>query len=452
VTEKAGGEKEVRRTMIWAKEETMSRAEIESVQLTRLKDTVKRAYEKVPAYRAKMEAAGIQPDDIQTLKDLQKLPFTIKQDMRDNYPYGLFAVPRKELLRIHASSGTTGKPTVVGYTQNDLDVWRECVARIAVAGGATDEDVAQICFGYGMFTGALGLHNGLEKVGAAIVPSSTGNTQKQLMYMKDFETTLLVATPSYAMRIAEVALEMGLDPKKDLKVKSLVLGSELMTEAMRNELYKVWGEDVNLTQNYGMSELMGPGVSGECLELNGMHINEDHFIAEVIDPKTGQVLPAGEKGELVITCITKEALPLIRYRTRDITRLMYEPCPCGRTTARMENLSGRTDDMLKIRGVNVFPSQIEEVLINTDGIGPNYEILVDRKNHSDLLTIKVEVEAESMMDSYAALEKLDQSLREKMRMMLGLDAKIQLVSPNTLQRFEGKAKRVTDLRVGKNEV
>ena len=438
--------------MIWAKEEAMSRAEIESVQLTRLKDTVKRAYEKVPAYRAKMEAAGIQPDDIQTLKDLQKLPFTIKQDMRDNYPYGLFAVPRKELLRIHASSGTTGKPTVVGYTQNDLDVWRECVARIAVAGGATDEDVAQICFGYGMFTGALGLHNGLEKVGAAIVPSSTGNTQKQLMYMKDFETTLLVATPSYAMRIAEVALEMGLDPKKDLKVKSLVLGSELMTEAMRNELYKVWGEDVNLTQNYGMSELMGPGVSGECLELNGMHINEDHFIAEVIDPKTGQVLPAGEKGELVITCITKEALPLIRYRTRDITRLMYEPCPCGRTTARMENLSGRTDDMLKIRGVNVFPSQIEEVLINTDGIGPNYEILVDRKNHSDLLTIKVEVEAESMMDSYAALEKLDQSLREKMRMMLGLDAKIQLVSPNTLQRFEGKAKRVTDLRVGKNEV
>ncbi|MCC8086903.1 MAG: phenylacetate--CoA ligase [Clostridium sp.] len=438
--------------MIWAKEETMSRAEIESVQLTRLKDTVKRAYEKVPAYRAKMEAAGIQPDDIQTLKDLQKLPFTIKQDMRDNYPYGLFAVPRKELLRIHASSGTTGKPTVVGYTQNDLDVWRECVARIAVAGGATDEDVAQICFGYGMFTGALGLHNGLEKVGAAIVPSSTGNTQKQLMYMKDFETTLLVATPSYAMRIAEVALEMGLEPKKDLKVKSLVLGSELMKEAMRNELYKVCGEDVNLTQNYGMSELMGPGVSGECLELNGMHINEDHFIAEVIDPKTGQVLPAGEKGELVITCITKEALPLIRYRTRDITRLMYEPCPCGRTTARMENLSGRTDDMLKIRGVNVFPSQIEEVLINTDGIGPNYEILVDRKNHSDLLTIKVEVEAESMMDSYAALEKLDQSLREKMRMMLGLDAKIQLVSPNTLQRFEGKAKRVTDLRVGKNEV
>ena len=437
--------------MIWAKEETMSRAEIEAVQLARLKEAVTRNYERVPAYRAKMEAAGVKPEDIQTLKDLEKLPFTTKQDMRDNYPYGLFAVPRKQLRRIHASSGTTGKPTVVGYTENDLEVWKECVARLAVAGGATDEDVAQICFGYGMFTGALGLHNGLEKVGAAIVPSSTGNTQKQLMYMKDFETTLL-ATPSYAMRIAEVALEMGIDPKKDLHVKSLVLGSELMTEAMRSELRKVWGEDVNLTQNYGMSELMGPGVSGECLKLNGMHINEDHFIAEIIDPKTEQVLAAGEKGELVITCISKEALPLIRYRTRDITRLMYEPCPCGRTTARMENLSGRTDDMLKIRGVNVFPSQIEEVLINTEGIGPNYEIVVDRKNHSDLLTIKVEVEAESMMDSYAALEKLDYSLREKMRLMLGLDAKIQLVSPNTLQRFEGKAKRVTDLRANKDGI
>ena len=393
-----------------------------------------------------MEAAGVAPDDIVTLKDIQKLPFTTKQDMRDNYPYGLFTVPKKELRRIHASSGTTGKPTVVGYTDHDLDIWKECVARLAVAGGATDEDVAQICFGYGMFTGALGLHNGLEKVGAAIVPSSTGNTEKQLMYMKDFGTTLLVATPSYAMRIAEVAQQIGIDIKKDLQIKTLLLGSELMTEAMRKELYKVWGEDVNLTQNYGMSELIGPGVSGECLELNGMHINEDHFIAEVIDPNTGEVLAPGEKGELVVTCITKEALPLIRYRTRDITRLMYEPCPCGRTTVRMENLSGRTDDMLKIRGVNVFPSQIEEVLINTDGIGPNYEIVVERKDHSDILTVKVEVAAEGMMDSYAALEELEDKIKKKLHMMLGLDCKIQLVSPNTLQRFEGKAKRVTDLR------
>ena len=432
--------------MIWAKEETLSRDEIEKIQLERLKKTVKRVYEKVPAYRAKMEAAGVTPEDIVTLKDIQKLPFTTKQDMRDNYPYGLFTVPKKELRRIHASSGTTGKPTVVGYTDHDLDIWKECVARLAVAGGATDEDVAQICFGYGMFTGALGLHNGLEKVGAAIVPSSTGNTEKQLMYMKDFGTTLLVATPSYAMRIAEVAQQIGIDIKKDLQIKTLLLGSELMTEAMRKELYKVWGEDVNLTQNYGMSELIGPGVSGECLELNGMHINEDHFIAEVIDPNTGEVLAPGEKGELVVTCITKEALPLIRYRTRDITRLMYEPCPCGRTTVRMENLSGRTDDMLKIRGVNVFPSQIEEVLINTDGIGPNYEIVVERKDHSDILTVKVEVAAEGMMDSYAALEELEDKIKKKLHMMLGLDCKIQLVSPNTLQRFEGKAKRVTDLR------
>ena len=434
--------------MIWAKEETMSREEIEAIQLTRLQETVSRVYKNVPAYRAKMDAAGIKPEDVRTLADLRRLPFTTKQDMRDNYPYGLFAVPKKKLRRIHASSGTTGKPTVVGYTAADLEVWRECVARLAVAGGASEDDIAQICFGYGMFTGALGLHYGLEKVGAAIVPSSTGNTEKQLMYMKDFGTTLLVATPSYAMRIAEVAREIGIDPKKDLKVKSLVLGSELMTEAMRQELYKVWGEDINLTQNYGMSELMGPGVSGECLALNGMHINEDHFIAEVINSATGEVLPPGEKGELVVTCLSKEALPLIRYRTRDITRLMYEPCPCGRTTARMENLSGRTDDMLKIRGVNVFPSQIEEVLINTEGIGPNYEIVVERKNHTDILTIRVEVEAESMMDSYTALENLEEGLKSKLHLMLGLDAKVQLVSPNTLQRFEGKAKRVKDLRSG----
>ncbi len=432
--------------MIWAREETLSRAEIEALQLERLQDTVKRAYEHVEPYRKKMEEAGVRPEDIKTLDDLKRLPFTTKQDMRDNYPYGLFAVSRKKLRRIHASSGTTGKPTVVGYTAHDLDVWSECVARLAAAAGACEDDIAQICFGYGMFTGALGLHKGLEKVGAAIVPSSTGNTEKQLMYMKDFETTLLVATPSYAMRIAEVAKEIGIDPRKDLKVEKLVLGSELMTEAMRSELHKVWGDDVKITQNYGMSELMGPGVSGECLELRGMHINEDHFIAEVIDPKTGEVLPPGEKGELVVTCITKEALPLIRYRTRDITRLMYETCPCGRTTARMENLSGRTDDMLKIRGVNVFPGQIEEVLIKTEGIGPNYEIVVDRKNHSDILTIKVEVEAEQMMDSYGALEQLERRLKERIRLVLGLDARIQLVSPNTLQRFEGKAKRVTDLR------
>ena len=322
--------------MIWAKEETMSRAEIEALQLERLKETVARVYEKVAPYRQKMEAAGVTPEDIQTLKDLAKLPFITKQDMRDNYPFGLFAVPKDDLVRIHASSGTTGKPTVVGYTKKDLEVWTECVSRIAAMGGATSKDVAQICFGYGMFTGALGLHFGLENMGAALVPSSTGNTEKQIMYMKDFGTTLLVATPSYALRIGEVARQMGIDPQRDLKVTIGLVGSELLTEAMRSEMHKLWGEEMLVTSNYGMSELMGPGVSGECEQLCGMHVNEDFFIPEIINPITEEVLPPGEKGELVITCIYKEALPLIRYRTKDVTRLIYEPCKCGRTTVRME--------------------------------------------------------------------------------------------------------------------
>ncbi len=430
--------------MIWAKEETMSRAEIESLQLERLKETVARVYEKVAPYRQKMEAVGVTPENIQTLKDLAKLPFITKQDMRDNYPFGLFAVPKDDLVRIHASSGTTGKPTVVGYTKKDLEVWTECVSRIAAMGGATSKDVAQICFGYGMFTGALGLHFGLENMGAALVPSSTGNTEKQIMYMKDFGTTLLVATPSYALRIGEVARQMGIDPQRDLKVKIGLVGSELLTEAMRSEMHKLWGEEMLVTSNYGMSELMGPGVSGECEQLCGMHVNEDFFIPEIINPITGEVLPPGEKGELVITCIYKEALPLIRYRTKDVTRLIYEPCKCGRTTVRMENLDGRTDDMLKIRGVNVFPSQIEEVLLGIEEIGPHYEIIVTRKNHSDILEIRVELV--EPVDAYRQLEALEKKIKQKLRVVLGLDAKIRLESPNTLQRFEGKAQRVKDLR------
>lgn len=430
--------------MIWAKEETMSRAEIEAIQLERLQETVKRVYENVEPYRRKMEEAKVKPEDIKTLQDLRKLPFITKQDMRDNYPFGLFAVPKDKLVRIHASSGTTGKPTVVGYTKKDLEIWTECVSRIAAMGGATEKDVAQICFGYGMFTGALGLHFGLENMGAAIVPSSTGNTEKQIMFMKDFGTTLLVATPSYALRIAEVAKQMGIDPKTDLKVKIGLVGSELLTEAMRTEMHKLWGEDMLVTSNYGMSELMGPGVSGECEQLCGMHVNEDFFIPEIIDPKTEEVLPPGEKGELVITCIYKEALPLIRYRTKDVTRLNYEPCKCGRTTVRMENLDGRTDDMLKIRGVNVFPSQIEEVLLGIDEIGPHYEIIVTRKNHSDILEIRVELM--EPMDAYKELQALEKKIKQKLRIVLGLDAKIRMESPNTLQRFEGKAQRVKDLR------
>ena len=430
--------------MIWSKEETLTREQMNALQLKRLKETVSRVYEKVLPYRRKMDEAGVKPEDIKSLSDLSRLPFITKQDMRDNYPFGLFAVPKEKLVRIHASSGTTGKPTVVGYTEADLETWTDCVSRIAAAGGATASDVAQICFGYGMFTGALGLHYGLENIGAAIVPSSTGNSEKQIMYMKDFGTTLLVATPSYALRLAEVAREIGVDPKTDLNVKIGLVGSEMLTDAMRDEMHKAWGEDMLITSNYGMSELMGPGVSGECEYMCGMHINEDYFIPEIINPETGEVLPAGEKGELVITCIKKEGLPLIRYRTKDITRLIYEPCKCGRTTVRMENLSGRSDDMLKIRGVNVFPSQIEEVVLSVDGLGPHYEIIVERDGYSDKLTVRVELAKAT--DSFTELEKIEKNVRNKIKIVLGLDAKIKLESPNTLARFEGKAKRVKDLR------
>lgn len=430
--------------MIWSKEETLPREEIEKIQLERLQETVNRVYNKVPAYRKKMDDIGVKPEDIKELKDLAKLPFVTKQDMRDNYPFGLFAVDRDSLVRIHASSGTTGKPTVVGYTQGDLETWTDCVSRIACMGGATSHDVAQICFGYGMFTGALGLHYGLENIGATIVPSSTGNSEKQIMYMKDFETSLLVATPSYALRLAEVAKSIGVEPTRDLSVKIALVGSELLTDAMREEMHKVWGKDILITSNYGMSELMGPGVSGECLEHCGMHINEDYFIPEIIDPQTGEVLPAGEQGELVITCIKKEGLPLIRYRTKDITRLFYEKCKCGRTFCRMENLSGRSDDMLKIRGVNVFPSQIEEVILSVEELGPHYEIILEREGYLDKLTVKVELA--EITDSFSVLEKITKTVKNKLKIMLGLDAKIMLESPNTLQRFEGKAKRVKDLR------
>lgn len=432
--------------MIWAKEEKLSREEMQVLQLHRLKEQVKWTYEHVPAYRTKMEQIGLKPEHIATLSDLKNLPFSVKQDFRDHYPYGLFAVPIGELERIHASSGTTGKPTVVGYTKADMVNWTETVSRIAVLGGAKKDDVAQICFGYGMFTGALGLHFGLANIGAAVAPTSSGNTEKQLMFMKDLGVTLLVATPSYALYIAEVAMSMGIDPQKDLKVKTGLFGGEGMTEAMREEMHKLWGADFNVTQNYGMSELNGPGVSGECLELCGLHICEDHFLAEVINPETGEVLPEGEKGELVITCLTKKALPMLRYRTKDITRLFTEPCKCGRTSTRMENLSGRSDDMLIIRGVNVFPSQIEEILLSIQEIGPHYEITVERTGHLDMMSIRVELIDDSLLDSYGKLNALEKKIKSKLRTVLGIDTTIKLVAPRSLQRFEGKAKRVNDLR------
>ena len=429
--------------MIWSKQETLPRAEIEKIQLERLKETVLRVYEKVPYYRDKMDKAGVKPEDIKSLKDLAKLPFVTKQDLRDTYPFGLFAVDKSRLVRIHASSGTTGKPTVVGYTQRDLETWTECVSRIACMGGATKEDISQICFGYGMFTGALGLHYGLENIGATVIPSSTGNSEKQIMYMKDFGTSLLVSTPSYALRLAEVASSMGVNPK-DIGIKIALLGSEMLTDAMREEVHKLWGDDMLVTSNYGMSELMGPGVSGECEFMDGLHINEDMFIPEIINSETGEVLPEGEKGELVITCIKKEGIPLIRYRTKDITRLNYAPCKCGRTLCRMENLSGRSDDMLKIRGVNVFPSQIEEVILSFEELGPHYELVLEKDGYFDKLTVKVELAKET--DSFKELEQLTLKVRGKLKVMLGVDVKVTLVSPNTLQRFEGKAKRIVDLR------
>ncbi len=432
--------------MIWSKEETMTRVEIEAIQLERLKETVTRMYEKNHPYREKMIEANIKPEDIKTLDDLKRLPFTTKDDLRKNYPFGFITAPREDIVRIHASSGTTGKPTVVGYTQKDLDTWTELVTRIAVMGGASKNDLAQICFGYGMFTGALGLHYGLENLGAVVAPASSGNTEKQIMYMKDFETTLLVATPSYALHIAEAARSMGIDPAKELKVKIGLFGGEGMTESMRDEMHRLWGENMKATQNYGMSELMGPGISGECLELRGMHVMEDNFIPEIIDSETGEVLAEGEEGELVVSCINKEGFPIIRYRTKDISKLYYEPCPCGRTMARMANIIGRADDMLLIRGVNVFPSQIEEVLLKIEGIGPHYEIIVRRENHLDSLEVKVELCDDSKLELYGQLHELEKEITSKLRTVLGLTASVKLVAPNSLKRFEGKAKRVTDLR------
>ena len=432
--------------MIWDKEETLPREEIEAIQLSKLKETVSYIYKTVDSYHKKMEEAKITPDDIQSLEDLKKLPFTYKEDFRKNYPMGLFAVDKKDLVRVHASSGTTGKPTIVGYTQQDMEIWLNNVARVACMGGAKKEDICQISFGYGTFTGALGLHGGLEKIGAAVVPMSSGNTNKQIMFMRDMETTLLVATPSYALHLGEEIRRRGFDPAVDTKIRTGLFGGEGMTEAMRKEMLKVWGEKFLCTQNYGMSELCGPGVAGECTKMKGMHINEDWFIPEIIDPKTEEVLQEGETGELVITCLGREAIPLIRYRTGDLTRLTYEKCECGRTTVRMDAISGRADDMLVIRGVNVFPSQIEEVLFKIPQIGPHYEILVERKEHLDVMTITVELTDERLLESYAQLSSLEKKIKTDLKSMLGLATNIKLAAPHSLQRFEGKAKRVKDLR------
>lgn len=429
--------------MIWNPQmETIDRQSLEQLQLERLQNTVKWVYERVPMYRQRLDERNIRPQDIQSLHDIARLPFTVKDDLRDHYPYGLFAVPMRDVVRIHASSGTTGRPTVVGYTREDLDMWSEAMARLIVMAGGCADDIVQISFGYGLFTGALGLHQGWEKVGASVVPISSGNTERQINLMRDFGVTALVATPSYAMYMCEVAEKMG--ALKDLKLRIGVFGAEGSTEEMRAQLEKRWG--IIATENYGLSEIVGPGVAGECTCKCGMHINEDLFYCEIVDPETGEPLPDGELGELVITPLKKQALPLLRYRTHDMTRIFREPCACGRTTARMQKIAGRSDDMLIIRGVNVFPSQIESVLLKVEGIGPNYEIIVTRENYMDRLEVRCELIDARLLDAYAELEALTKKIRERLRVVLQIDAKVTLVSPNTLKRFEGKARRVTDLR------
>lgn len=424
--------------------ETMPRKKLEELQLERLKHTVDYCIRNVPFYNKRLSEAGVTAEKIKSLSDIQYIPYTTKDDIRDNYPFGLFAQPMKNIVRIHASSGTTGKPTVVGYTKNDLETWSDCMARLCASAGADENTIVQISFGYGLFTGALGLHYGLEKLGAAVIPCSSGNTEKQLMLMQDFGTNTLVSTPSYAQYMGEMAKELGVIDKIHLKLG--LFGSEGCTEEMRDQIEKTWG--LFATDNYGMSELMGPGVSGDCEFRTGMHINEDHFFAETINSKTGEPLPKGEQGELVVTTLTKEGIPMLRYRTKDITQITYEPCKCGRTFARMSKIKGRSDDMLKIRGVNVFPSQIESVLMAFEEIAPHYQLVVTRANYSDNLEIKVELSDASsyLLEDYSKLEDLRNRIHHNMKTVLGIVTKVSLVEPKTLERFQGKAQRIVDLR------
>ncbi|MGN1478178.1 MAG: phenylacetate--CoA ligase family protein [Acutalibacteraceae bacterium] len=424
--------------------ETMPRKDIEAIQLERLKSTVSYCYNNVPFYNKKLTEAGVfDGSKIKQLSDIQYIPFTTKDDFRDNYPFGMSAVPMKDIVRIHASSGTTGKPTVGVYTKEDIDIWSDCVARVAVAGGVTADDIIQISFGYGLFTGALGLHYGLEKVGATVIPASSGNTEKQLMMFRDFGVTGLVATPSYALYLSEAIKESGY-PLSDYKLRLGILGSEPCTPEMRDQIEKNMG--VFVSDNYGMTELGGPGVSGDCPVRDGMHFAEDHFLPEIINNETGEILGEGEVGELVVTTLTRRGMPVLRYRTKDITKITYEPCGCGRTHARMSKTMGRTDDMLIIKGVNVFPTQIESALISMEHIGPHYQLIVRRENFKDTLEIKVELINSDLLESYSELESLRKQIEAKLKSVLGLQTKVTLVQPKTLERFQGKAKRILDLR------
>ncbi|WP_018249668.1 phenylacetate--CoA ligase family protein [Orenia marismortui] len=430
--------------MIWnEKFECMSRAEMRKWQGKKLIETVERVYHNVPFYRKKMQNLNLMPNDINGISDLNKLPFTTKQDLRDNYPYGLFTVPLSEIVRVHASSGTTGKPTVVGYTRRDLSTWSEVVARTLYSAGVKKNDFIQVAYGYGLFTGGLGLHYGSEKIGATVIPISGGNTKKQIQIMQDFGSTVIACTPSYSLYLSEAIEEIGLSPK-ELNLKIAILGAEPWTEKMREEIE----EKLNLrtVDIYGLSEVIGPGVACECEYQTGLHINEDHFIPEIINPATLKTLPAGEKGELVFTTVTKEGLPLLRYRTRDLTEINYEKCECGRTLVRMNKCTGRSDDMLIIRGVNVFPSQIESVLLEMSETTPHYQLIIDRINNLDVLEVLVEVQDQFFSDEIRKLEILTKKIEHNLYSTLNINAKVKLVEPKTIKRSEGKAKRVIDKR------
>ncbi len=424
--------------------ETMPREALEAIQLRRLQVTLGRVNATVPFYQEKFKEAGVTPGDINSLSDLQKVPFTTKQDLRDNYPFGMFAVPMDNVVRIHASSGTTGQPTVVGYTARDIDTWAELMARSLAAGGATRDDIIHNAYGYGLFTGGLGVHYGAEKLGASVIPVSGGNTKRQIIIMKDFGPTILTATPSYTLHLAEVATEMGVS-FEDLKFKFGIFGAEPWSESMRQEIeHKL---NIVAVDIYGLSEVMGPGVAIECHQAQkGLHIFEDHFLPEIINPETGEVLPYGETGELVFTSLTKEAFPVIRYRTRDITSLNIESCICGRTHLRMNRVSGRSDDMLIIRGVNVFPSQIESVLMKIDEVEPHYQLVVDRKDNLDTLTVNVEVSESLFSDEVRQLQDMEKKMSKDIKEYLGVSAIVKLVEPKTIERSQGKAVRVIDNR------
>lgn len=421
--------------------ETMPVDQIKALQSERLVKQVKHVWDNVPYYRAKMEEKGVTPDDIKGIEDLHKLPFLTKDDLREAYPYGLLAKPLKDCVRIQSTSGTTGKRVVAFYTQHDVDLWENCCARALVAAGATNEDVVQVSYGYGLFTGGPGLNGGSHKLGSLTIPTSSGNTERQIMFMRDLESTVLCCTPSYAAYLAETIEEMGV--KDEIKLKAGIFGAEAWTEEMRHDIEAKLG--IKAYDIYGLTEISGPGVAFECEEQAGMHINEDHFIAEIINPETGEVLPEGEKGELVFTSITKEAFPLLRYRTKDLCILSRKPCSCGRTHIKMRKPMGRSDDMLIIRGVNVFPSQIETVLLN-EGMTPNYQIIVDRVNNTDTFDINVEMSQEMFSDNMAEVTKKEKQLIASLKAMLGIQAKVHLVAPKSITRSEGKAVRVIDKR------